>query len=90
MTNTQTTHEDSPTLHRLKGILEKEFGIEKSKVVPEGKFADDYDLDSLDRVELLMMCEEEFNTEISDDDAEKLITVNDVITYIDEKEKVEC
>ena len=52
------------------------------KVVPEASFIDDLGADSLDLVELIMTMEEEFEMDISDDDAEKLVTVKDVIDYI--------
>ena len=84
MTQRQISNEED-ILAKLAGILSKDFGIEKERVCPEGRLNDDFDLDSLDRVELLMMCEEEFEIEIPDEEAEKFITISDVLTYIDKK-----
>ena len=58
--------------------------VEESAVVPEANFGDDLDADSLDLVELVMSLEEEFGTEISDEDAENIRTVQDAVDYIDE------
>lgn len=86
MTQTQSkTAGEEHILTKLAEIFSKDFGIEKERVCPEGKLNDDFDLDSLDRVELLMMCEEEFEIEIPDDDAIKFTTIADVISYIDRK-----
>ena len=74
--------EDSPVQTKLAAIMNKEFGIEEKHVSSEGKLSDDYDLDSLDRVELMMACEEEFNIAVPDEEAEKLITIGDVVQYI--------
>ena len=84
MTQRQTSSAED-ILAKLAEILSKDFGIEEERVTPEGKLNDDFDLDSLDRVELLMMCEEEFEIEIPDEEAEKFITISDVLTYIDKK-----
>ena len=56
--------------------------VDESKIVPEAKFADDLDADSLDLVELVMALEEEFETEIPDDEAEKITTVQQAIDYV--------
>jgi acyl carrier protein len=56
--------------------------VNESEVTPEAKFVDDLGADSLDLVELVMALEEEYNTEISDEDAEKIQTVGDAIKYI--------
>ena len=56
--------------------------VDASQVVPTANFADDLDADSLDVVELVMALEEEFETEIPDDEAEKLSTVQDAIDYV--------
>jgi acyl carrier protein len=60
----------------------KEIIIEKDEIVPEASFVDDLGADSLDLVELIMTMEEEFDIDISDEDAEKLVTVKDAIDYI--------
>ncbi len=63
-------------------IIANQLGVEKSEVVPEAAFVDDLGADSLDLVELIMAMEEEFDLEIADEEAEKLRTVQDVISYI--------
>ena len=67
---------------KVKGIIVEQLGVEESEVTPTASFADDLGADSLDQVELVMALEEEFKLEISDEDAEKLKTVQDAITYI--------
>lgn len=67
---------------KVKKIVAEKLGVEIEKVVPEASFVDDLGADSLDLVELIMSMEEEFETDISDDVAEKLLTVKDVIDYI--------
>ena len=69
---------------QVKKIVVDHLGIDESKVVPEAKFIDDLGADSLDTVELVMAFEEEFSCEIPDDIAEKIVTVKDAITYIEE------
>lgn len=67
---------------RVKAIVVEHLGAEEAKVVPEASFIDDLGADSLDTVELVMAFEEEFNIEIPDEAAEKIQTVNDAITFI--------
>jgi acyl carrier protein len=67
---------------RVKEIIVEQLGVNESEVTPEAKFVDDLGADSLDLVELVMALEEEYNMEISDEDAEKILTVGDVIEYI--------
>jgi len=57
-------------------------GVNENEVAPEAKFVDDLGADSLDLVELVMALEEEYNIEISDEEAEKILTVGDAIEYI--------
>lgn len=77
-----------PTVfERIKKIAVEQLGVEEDEVVPSANFVDDLGADSLDLVELVMSLEEEFsqqgqNVEISDEDAEKLVTVQDAIDYI--------
>jgi acyl carrier protein len=72
------------TYDRLKKIVVEQLGVEEDEVKPEASFVDDLNADSLDLVELIMSLEEEFGTEISDEDAEKIRTVQDAVDYIDE------
>ena len=67
---------------RVKQIIVEQLGVNEKEVTPEAKFVDDLGADSLDLVELVMALEEEYNTEISDEDAEKIQTVGDAIRYI--------
>jgi len=70
---------------RVKEIIIEQLGVDASEVTEEAKFIEDLGADSLDTVELVMAFEEEFNIEIPDDDAEKLITVGSAIKYLEEK-----
>ncbi len=67
---------------RVKEIIVEQLSVNESEVKPEAKFVDDLGADSLDLVELVMALEEEYNMEISDEDAEKIVTVGDAIEYI--------
>ncbi len=68
--------------NKVKKIIAEKLGVEIENVVPEASFVDDLGADSLDLVELIMTMEEEFEMEISDEDAEKLVKVKDVIDFI--------
>ena len=70
---------------KLKEILVDVLGVEEDNVKPESKFVEDLGADSLDLVELIMAFEDKFAIEISDEEAEKMVTVKDVIDYIDSK-----
>jgi len=68
---------------KVKEIIVEQLGVDASEVTIEAKFIEDLGADSLDTVELVMALEEEFDIEIPDDEAEKLITVGSAITYLD-------
>ncbi len=67
---------------KVKKIIAEKLSVDLSDVVPEASFVDDLGADSLDLVELIMSMEEEFDIEISDEDSEKMITVQDAIDYL--------
>lgn len=67
---------------KIKKIIAEKLSVDLSDVVPEASFVDDLGADSLDLVELIMSMEEEFDIEISDEDSEKMITVQDAIDYL--------
>ncbi len=67
---------------RVKSIVVKQLGVKEDEVKNESKFIDDLGADSLDTVELVMALEEEFETEIPDEEAEKITTVQEAIDYI--------
>jgi len=67
---------------KIKKIIAEKLSVDLAEVVPEAAFVDDLGADSLDLVELIMSMEEELDIEISDDDAEKLVTVKDAIDYV--------
>jgi acyl carrier protein len=68
---------------RVRDIIVNQLGVNAEQVVPEAKFMEDLGADSLDTVELVMALEEEFGAEIPDEEAEKLQTVGDAISYIE-------
>lgn len=69
---------------RVKKIVVEQLGVGEDQVTPEASFVDDLGADSLDTVELVMALEEEFDTEIPDEEAEKITTVQQAIDYINE------
>ena len=71
--------------NKVKKMVVDHLGVEESKVVDEANFIDDLGADSLDTVELVMAFEEEFGSEISDSEAEKILTVGDAIKFIESK-----
>lgn len=72
----------SDIAERVKKIIAEQLDVEEQKITPSANFLDDLGADSLDTVELVMALEEEFDTEIPDEDAEKIKTVQDAINYI--------
>ncbi len=75
----------SDVADRVKKIVVDRLGADESKVTPNAGFIDDLGADSLDTVELVMAFEEEFGIEIPDDAAEKIMTVQDAITFIEKQ-----
>ncbi|WP_025026543.1 acyl carrier protein [Caldalkalibacillus mannanilyticus] len=71
------------TFSRVKKIIVERLGVEESEVTLEASFKDDLGADSLDVVELVMELEDEFDLEISDEEAEKISKVGEVVAYID-------
>jgi acyl carrier protein len=69
---------------RVKNIIVEQLGVDAEQVVTGASFVDDLGADSLDTVELVMAFEEEFDLEIPDEDAEKMRTVGDAVTYLDQ------
>jgi acyl carrier protein len=72
----------SNTRERVIKMVAEQLGVKEEDVKPDSSFVDDLGADSLDTVELIMALEEEFDTEIPDEEAEKLTTVEDAINYI--------
>ncbi len=67
---------------KVKDIIVEQLGVSADQLKPEAKFIDDLGADSLDTVELVMAFEEEFGIEVPDEEAEKLLSVGDIITYV--------
>ena len=72
------------TLERVQGIVAERLGVEEDQVTETAAFIEDLNADSLDLVEVIMAMEQEFDVEISDEDAEKIRTVGDAVSYINE------
>ncbi len=72
------------TLSKVTKLIVEQLGVEESEVVPAASFVEELNADSLDLVELIMSLEEEFGMEISDEEAEKIVTVQDAVDYINE------
>ena len=75
----------SDTFAQVKDIIVELLNVDESKVKPEARFREDLEADSLDLVELIMAFEDKFGGEISDEDAQKITTVGEAVTYIDER-----
>ena len=75
----------STVLERVTKVIVDRLGVDESEVKMEASFRDDLGADSLDVVELVMELEDEFEMEISDDEAEKIATVGDAVSYIETK-----
>ena len=75
----------SSVADKVKKIVVEQLGVSEDQVTPEAKFIEDLGADSLDQVDLVMALEEEFGSDIPDEDAEKLTTVGDAIKYVESK-----
>jgi acyl carrier protein len=75
------------TFDRVKKVVVDQLEVSEEEVTANASFVDDLGADSLDVVELVMALEEEFDVEIPDEDAEKIASVGDAVTYIDDKTK---
>jgi acyl carrier protein len=75
-------------VEKIKQIISEQLGVDEAEVTSSASFVDDLGADSLDQVELVMGFEEAFGLEISDEDAEKMRTVQDAVDYIDKHAKV--
>ena len=87
MTPDERNEDVASVYERVRSMIVEQLGVEESQVTPNASFVDDLNADSLDLVELIMSIEEEFSKdgrqlEISDDDAEKIRTVQDAIDYL--------
>ena len=72
---------------KIKGIICEQLDVSEEDVVPKASFVDDLGADSLDQVELIMAMEEEFNISISDEEAEKIATVQNAIEYVEKSQQ---
>ena len=75
----------SDTQERVTVIIVDLLGVDEEQVVPAARFREDLEADSLDLVELIMAFEEEFDGEISDEEAQQITTVGEAVSYIDER-----
>lgn len=71
------------TFEKVQGIIVEQLGVEPEEVTLDSSFRDDLKADSLDLVELIMAFEEEFGGEISDEEAQQMVTVGDVVSFLD-------
>jgi acyl carrier protein len=74
-------------VEKVRQIISEQLGVDEAEVTPSASFVDDLGADSLDQVELVMALEEAFDLEISDEDAEKILTVQNATDYIDKHAK---
>lgn len=78
------------TFDQVKAIIVDKLGVSEDKVVPEARFREDLNADSLDLVELIMEFEEKFHGEISDEEAQKITTVGEAVTFLDSQKKAQA
>lgn len=76
--------DSSSVIERVRGVVAEQLGVDPEKVTLDAEFVQDLNADSLDLVELIMQLEEEFGVEISDEEAENIVTVGDALEYIQE------
>ena len=76
---------ESSAEERLRKIIADQLGVPEEQVVPEASFIDDLNADSLEMVDLIISIEEEFKIQVSDEDAEKIKTVQDAIDYLNDQ-----
>ncbi len=74
---------------RLKKIVVDQLGVEESEIIPGASFVEDLHADSLDRVELILSLEDEFDIQISEEDAEQLTTVQEAMDYVERRLRAE-
>lgn len=79
------TGSDAEIFSKVKSIIAQQLGIDETRITLQAKLNEDLGADSLDATELVMAIEEEFNIEILDEDAEKMLTVGDVLDYLVKK-----
>ena len=77
----------SDTFEEVKAIIKDLLGSDDEKITPEARFREELEADSLDLVELIMAFEDKFGAEISDDDAQKIVSVGDVVKYIEDQQQ---
>lgn len=75
------------TFDQVKAIIVDKLGVDESKVISTARFREDLDADSLDLVELIMEFEEKFGGEISDEEAQKITTVGEAVSFLDSHKK---
>ncbi len=78
---------EQEVFEKVKGIIVELLGVDASKVTMEARFREDLEADSLDLVELIMEFEEQFTAEIPDEEAQKITTVGEAVTYIQDRAK---
>jgi acyl carrier protein len=78
---------DSEVFNQVKAIIVDKLGVDEAKVTSQARFREDLEADSLDLVELIMEFEEKFGGEISDEEAQKITTVGDAVTYLEAHKK---
>jgi acyl carrier protein len=75
-------------VEKVKQIISEQLGVDEAEVTPSASFTDDLGADSLDQVELVMALEEAFDLDISDEDTENILTVQNAIDYVDKHAKL--